>query len=94
MLPTLWGSGTPALAMVMVLSAATVVGAAPPEHPVTVLLVYAETRTLPGVKAQDEALRTALQARLPHGIFFHTEYLDPTPASAPAQSALVDPPHG
>jgi signal transduction histidine kinase/ABC-type uncharacterized transport system substrate-binding protein len=75
--------------MLLALSAAPLAGAAAPERPVSVLLVYAEQRTAPAVIAQDEALRAALQAGLPHGVFFHTEYLDATPLPASAQESLV-----
>jgi hypothetical protein len=77
-------------ALLIALSVAAPAGAALPERPVGVLLLYAQARILPAVIAQDEGLRTELQAGLPHGVFFHTEYLDATPLSASAPASLVD----
>jgi hypothetical protein len=79
-----------ALAIGMAVSAAAAAERAAPERPVSVLLVYAEAKTLPGHQAQDEAFRKARQAGLPRGAFFHTEYLSATPASASAQLSLVE----
>jgi signal transduction histidine kinase len=75
------------LVLLLVVSAAAPATAAP-ERPVTVLLMYAESSG-PGFTAQDEALRTTLQAELPHGVFFHQEHLDPTPLPLSAQASLV-----
>jgi signal transduction histidine kinase len=59
-------------------------------HPVSVLLVYAETRTVPAHIARDEAFRATLHAGLPSGVFFYTEYLDATPLSASAEASLIE----
>ena len=78
------------LAMLTALSAAASAEAVVPERSVSVLLMYAENRLLPATVAQDEAFRATLQAGLPHGVFFHTEHLDPAPLPASMQAALVE----
>jgi signal transduction histidine kinase len=71
-------------------SAVPPAGAVARRHPVSVLLVYAETRTVPAHIARDEAFRATLHAGLLGGVFFYTEYLDATPLSASAEASLVE----
>jgi signal transduction histidine kinase/ABC-type uncharacterized transport system substrate-binding protein len=71
-------------------SAVPSAGAVARRHPVSVLLVYAETRTVPAHIARDEAFRATLHAGLPGGVFFYTEYLDATPLSASAEASLIE----
>jgi hypothetical protein len=79
------------LAFALALWAGTPAASTARESSVTVLLLYAENRTLPAAATQDEALRTTLQAGLPSGVFFHTEYLDLAPLPAAAEAALGSP---
>ncbi len=48
-------------------------GGGPQKH---VLLLYPESRLLPAIVSFDQAMRAALQARLPTPVYFYTEYLD------------------
>jgi signal transduction histidine kinase/ABC-type uncharacterized transport system substrate-binding protein len=41
-----------------------------------VLLLYSEARLTPSVVRADEALRSTLEARSPHPVYFYTEFLD------------------
>jgi PAS domain S-box-containing protein len=41
-----------------------------------ILLLYPESRLLPAIAVFDQAVRTALQARVPGPVYFYTEYLD------------------